>query len=38
MHLEKSQSTPGAEGGRQASLQIAQILNFVFGKKVGVPF
>ena len=38
VYLEKSQSTPGAEGGREASLQITQMLNLVFGKKVGVPF
>ena len=31
-------SIPGAEGGREASLQIAQMLNLVFGKKMGVPF
>ena len=37
-HLEKSQSTPGVEGGTEASLQIMQVLNLVFGKKVGVPF
>ena len=37
-YLEKSQSTPGADGGREASLQIAQILNPVFGKKLSVPF
>ena len=38
VYLEKSRSTPGAEGGREASLQIAQMLNLVFGKRVGVPF
>ena len=38
LYLEKSQSISGAEGGREASLQIAQMLNLVFGKKVGVPF
>ena len=38
VHLEKSQSTPGAEGGRVASLQMPQRLNPVFGKKLGVPF
>ena len=38
VYLEKRQSTPGAEGGRETSLQKAQMLNLVFGKKVGVPF
>ena len=38
MYLEKNQSTPGAEGGRVASLQIPQRLNPVFGKKLVVPF
>ena len=31
--LEKSQSTPGAEWGREASLQITQMLNLVSGEK-----
>ena len=38
VYLEKGQSPPGTEGGREASLQITQMLNFVFGKMVGVPF
>ena len=38
VYLEKSQSTPGAVGGGEASFQIAQMLNLVFRKKVGVPF
>ena len=38
VYLEKSQSTPGAEGGREASFQITQTRNLVFGKKVGVAF
>ena len=38
VHLEKSQSTPGAEGGRVASLQMLQRLNPVVGEKLGVPF
>ena len=37
-YLEKSQSTPEAEWGREASLQIAQMLNPVFRKKMGVSF
>ena len=38
VHLERSQSTPGAEGSRMASLQMPQRLNPVFGKKFGVLF
>ena len=38
VHLEKSQSTPGAEEGRVASLQMSQRLNPVMGEKLGVPF
>ena len=36
--LEKNRSTPGAEGGKAASLQMLQRLNPVLGKKLGVPF
>ena len=38
VYVEKSQSTPGAEGRREASLQLMQMLNLVFGKGVGVLF
>ena len=38
VHLEKNQSTPGAEGGRVASLQMTQRLNPVIWEKLGVPF
>ena len=38
VYLEKSQNTPRVEGGREASLQIPQILNLVFGKKLSVWF
>ena len=38
VHSEKSESTPGAERGRVASLQMLQRLNPVFGMKLGVPF
>ena len=38
VHSEKSQSTPGAERNRVASLQMLQRLNPVFGMKLGVPF
>ena len=38
VYLQKSQSIPGAEWDREASLQIAQMLNLKFGKRVSVPF
>ena len=38
VYLQKSQSIPGAEWDRVASLQIAQMLNLKFGKRVSVPF
>ena len=38
MHLEKNQSTPGAERGRVASLQMPQRLKPVIGEKLGAPF
>ena len=38
MHLEKKQNTPGAEGGRVASLQMPQRPNPVIGEKLDVPF
>ena len=38
VQLEKSQSTPGAEGARVTSLKMPQRLNPVFGNKLGVPF
>ena len=36
--LEKSQRTSRPDGGKEASLQITQMLNLALGKKVCVPF